>query len=174
MSNIELIDKPEAKTVWQHISDLSFTSVMWATWLYLFLPVINMLMWVLGLSYYYTELTEDASYIQMQSLFETTGWTIVIAFLVLRLWGLWNYMYFGRPVRDRRHKVVRSTSIDAISEHYKLPPKEVVAIQNLKELVWPMQQGMDPVMDVTKWVTMSKGVTSKNQIQMAQGKPQTA
>jgi len=152
MSDIEIIDKPEAKSTWQHISDMSLTSLMWAGWLYLFLPVVNMLMWVLGLSYFYSELTEETSYIQMQHLFETTGWTIIIAFLILRLWGLWNYFHFGRPSRNRRHQALQPISIDKISEHYKLPPKELVAIQNLKEIVWPMNKSMDPVEDVAQWI----------------------
>lgn len=173
MSKIEIIDTPEVKTFWQHLTDLSFTALMWATWLYLFLPVINMLMWLLGFSYFYTELIENAGYRQMLNLFETTGWAIVLAFLLLRLWGLWNYMHYGRPSRDRRHHAVQSTTIDRMAEHYALSPKEIVALQRMKEVVWPMQKDMEPDKDVAKWVAMPKGVEAEG-TEQAQGSPQPA
>jgi len=53
MPEIKIIDKPKLKTFLRTITELTFTSVMWGFWIYLFLPLVNVVLWLFGIRYFY-------------------------------------------------------------------------------------------------------------------------
>lgn len=135
MPEIEIIDNPKLKSLLRDVSELSFTTLMWALWLYLFLPLLNVILWLLGIRFFYVEVFEKAGYLQLLNLFTKMGWSILVVFAVLRLWGYYNYIKFGK--KDRR-KFVSSTTAEQLSGFFNLPPEQIVELQSKKEVIWPL------------------------------------
>ena len=151
MSEIEIIDKPNLKNLLRNITELSFTSIMWAVWLYLFLPLLNILIWFLGIRYFYVEVIKLAGYRELLNLLFKAGWVILAVFLILRLWGYYNYRRFGR--RERR-KSLPPDGREKMVAYFQVPLEKIEDIQSSKELVWPIQH--DLKQDVESWLALKK------------------
>jgi poly-beta-1,6-N-acetyl-D-glucosamine biosynthesis protein PgaD len=81
------------------------------------------------------EVIEKAGYLQLLNLFYKMGWSILVVFTVLRFWGYYNYLRFGK--KDRR-KFVSSTTAEQLSGLFNLPPEQIVELQSKKEVTWPL------------------------------------
>jgi biofilm PGA synthesis protein PgaD len=135
MPEIEIIDNTKLKSFLRNVSEWSFTTLVWALWLYLFLPLLNIILWLLGIRFFYVEVIEKAGYLQLLNLFTKMGWSILVVFIVLRFWGYYNYFRFGK--KDRR-KFVSSTTVEQLSGVFNLPPEKIVELQSKKEVTWPL------------------------------------
>jgi poly-beta-1,6-N-acetyl-D-glucosamine biosynthesis protein PgaD len=129
---IKIVDRPKLKSFLRNTTEWSITILVWGFWLYLLLPILNSVLWVLGIRYFYVEMLEKAGYRQLLELFGKMGWTILIVFLVLRLWGYYNYVKFGK--KDRR-KSAPSTTAEQLSEFFHVPPEQIPELQSRKEIV---------------------------------------
>jgi len=135
MPEIKIIDNAKLKSFPRNVSELSFTMLVWALWLYLFLPLLNIILWLLGIHFFYAEVIEKAGYLQLLSLFTRMGWSILVVFAVLRFWGYYNYFRFGK--KDRR-KFASSTTVEQLSGFFNISSEKIVELQSKKEVVWPL------------------------------------
>lgn len=121
-----------------------FTStVMWVFYAYLFLPVLNIILWGLGIRYFYVEIFEKVGYMELLDLFNKMGWTILIVFGTLRMWGYYNYRRFGK--RNRR-KAMPYNNIEQLSRHFQVSREKIIELQSKKEAIWPIKP--NPIQDV--------------------------
>ena len=132
-STIRIIDNPDLKTVLRNMGEWSFTTFMWILWVYLFFPLINILLWIFGGHRFYLTVVEEAHYRDVIAMFQNMGGFVLIVFLILRAWGYYNYHRFGK--RERR-KASLPTSAKQMGELFYLTEAEVVALQHQKEVVW--------------------------------------
>jgi len=139
MPEIEIIDKPKLKSFLRKITEMSFTSLMWGFWLYLFLPLLNLVLWLMGIRYFYIEVIELTGYNGLINLLFKIGWVILSVFLILRLWGYYNYWRFGK--RERR-KSLPSGTFEKLAEYFQVPLEQIQDIQSRKEVVWPIQHDL--------------------------------
>jgi biofilm PGA synthesis protein PgaD len=139
MPEIEIIDKPKLKSFLRKITEMSFTSLMWGFWLYLFLPLLNLVLWLMGIRYFYIEVIELTGYKGLINLLFKIGWVILSVFLILRLWGYYNYWRFGK--RERR-KSLPSGTFEKLAEYFQVPLEQIQDIQSRKEVVWPIQHDL--------------------------------
>jgi len=135
MPEIKIVNNTKLKSFLRNVSEWSFTTLVWALWLYLFLPLLNIILWLLGIHFFYVEVLEKAGYLQLLNLFYKMGWSILVVFAVLRLWGYYNYRRFGK--KDRR-KFVSATTVEQLSGHFNLPPGQIIELQSKKEVIWPL------------------------------------
>lgn len=140
MPEIEIRDNPKLKSFLRNVGEWSFTTLMWALWLYLFLPLLNVILWLLGIRFFYVEVFEKAGYVQLLNLLNKIGWGILAVFAILRFWGYYNYLRFGR--KDRR-KSTSSTTVGQLSESFNLPPEKIIELQSQKEVVWSPQHNLN-------------------------------
>ncbi len=136
MPEIEIIDKPKLKSFLRKITELSFTSLMWGLWFYLFLPILTLILWALGFRNFYIEVFEFAGYKGLITILLKAGWVILSVFLVLRFWGLYNYWRFGK--RERRKNLPSETLIKTV-EYFRVSPEQIQDLQSSKEVEWPIQ-----------------------------------
>lgn len=132
-SEIVIIDRPDLKTVLRNMGEWSFTTFMWVLWVYLFLPVINILLWVFGGHRFYITVVQEAHYQDAIDMFQNTGWFVLIVFLILRGWGLYNYHRFGK--RERR-KQASSVSMDQMADFFQVTEATVARMRDQQEVVW--------------------------------------
>lgn len=140
MPEIEIRDNPKLKSFLRNVGEWSFTTLMWALWLYLFLPLLNVILWFLGVRFFYVEVFEKAGYVQLLNLLNKIGWGILAVFAILRFWGYYNYIRFGRK---ERRKSTSSTTVGQLSESFNLPPEKILELQSQKEVVWPPQHNLN-------------------------------
>jgi len=146
---IEIIDAPEVKTLSRKIADYSITAIMWVLWLYLLLPIINMLLWAVGVHHLYNTVFTATSASDIMSMMNAAGWIILGVFVVLRVWGLYNYWAFGR--HDRR-KAKDMSTIYGLARYHRIPPSRILDMQERQEMVWPMYRSIHPDKDVEDWL----------------------
>jgi biofilm PGA synthesis protein PgaD len=136
MSQIKIIDNPKLKSFMRNIGEWSFTTLMWGLWIYLFLPLLNVVLWLLGFHLFYVKVIERGGYIQLLTLLGKMGWAVLLVFGTLRLWGYYNYIRFGKK---NRRKSVSPTTADQLSGFFHLPRDQVLEMQSKKEVVWPVE-----------------------------------
>ncbi len=133
MPEIEIRDNPKLRSFFRNITEMTFTSFVWGVWVYLLLPVINLGLWIFGLSFFKITVIEEVGLKEFTDLMGKMGWTVLIVFLVLRLWGYYNYVKFGK--RSRR-KATPSVTIEQLAGHYQIPADDVKRMRSEKEVVW--------------------------------------
>ena len=133
MPEIEIRDNPKLRSFFRNITEMTFTGVVWGMWVYMFLPVVNIVLWIFGFRFIKIAFIEHVGYTEFIGLLGKMGWTVLIVFLVLRLWGYYNFVRFGK--RSRR-KATPPVTIEQLAEHYKIPRDDVKRMQSEKEVVW--------------------------------------
>jgi biofilm PGA synthesis protein PgaD len=133
MPEIYIIDKPDLKSKGRKLSEMSITTFIWLLWLWLFLPVVNILLWMVGAQTFYHTLIVDTGYIDFFTLARRMGLTVIMVFIIMRAWGYYNYWRFGR--RNKRKNLPDVTPAK-ISEIFRLSPDEIVTLQASKEVTF--------------------------------------
>jgi len=137
MSKVEIIDNPKLKSLFRNIGEWGFTTFMWAFWVYLFLPVLNLILWLFGAHFFFVEIVRKGGFSEMVDLVKKLGLAVAVVFVTLRLWGYYNYLKFGK--KNRRVNS-QDTRIEDLAQHFSLSAEDVHAIQNKKEIFWPLYQ----------------------------------
>jgi poly-beta-1,6-N-acetyl-D-glucosamine biosynthesis protein PgaD len=143
MAEIKIKDNPDLKGILRNLTEMSFTTMMWAFYAYLLLPVLNVVLWMLGIRYFYVEIVENVDYKELLNLFNKMGWTILVVFGIMRTWGYYNYQRFGK--RNRR-KAMPYNNIEQLSNYFQIPVQTILHLQSKKEVTWPLHQ--NPIEEV--------------------------
>jgi len=133
MPEIEIRDNPKLRSFFRNITELTFTGFVWGIWAYLLLPLVNVIMWIVGLRLIEKSVVEQLGYAEMIGLMSKMGLIVLIVFLILRLWGLYNYKRFGK--RSRR-KSSSPVTIEQLAVHFQISVEQVEYMQSQKEVVW--------------------------------------
>lgn len=133
MTEIKIKDDPKLKSLVRKITEAGFTGLVWGIWAYLLLPIINIIIWLLGFKYFHFSVIEQVGYIELQDMLGQLGWTVLVVFIILRMWGYYNYHRFGK--RNKRSEVPRLT-VEKLAKHYNIPIDEVRELKMKKEVVW--------------------------------------
>jgi biofilm PGA synthesis protein PgaD len=132
MPKIIIEDKPELLGKARARIELVFTTLMWALWIYLFIPMLTIVLWFAGLHYIYHTVVEPAVLTHVKEMLMRLGLFILIVFIVLRGWGYYNYYAFGKLNRRKNSKPIGPAEL---AEHFGLPEQRVRLMQNEKEIV---------------------------------------
>ncbi len=133
MPEIKIRDNPKLRGFFRNVTEMTFTGFVWGIWLYLLLPVINIVLWIMGFKFVNISVIEQVGYTEFFDLIQKMGWTVLIVFVVLRTWGYYNYMRFGK--RSRR-KETHPVTVEELAHHYLIPAEQIKIMQSQKEVVW--------------------------------------
>src|SRR4030067_1536151 len=133
MAEIEIRDNPKLRSFLRNITEAGFTGIMWGLWIYMILPVLNIVLWILGIRYFHFSIIEQGGYKELLKLAGKMWWTALTGLLIMRLWGYYNYRRFGR--KDRR-KAKAPADTGQMATLYNMPVEEVRDMQSRKEIVW--------------------------------------
>ena len=145
MPEIEIRDNPKFRSFLRNITETSFTGIMWGVWLYLLFPLVNIVLWLLGIKNFHLRIIEEVGYKELIALIEKIGLTVVTVFLVLRLWGYYNYRRFG--MKNRRSSSPAAHDYQ-MARHFNMPFDDIKKLQSEKEISWKTvddDQGIPPV-----------------------------
>ncbi|MEW6601588.1 MAG: poly-beta-1,6-N-acetyl-D-glucosamine biosynthesis protein PgaD [Nitrospirota bacterium] len=147
MPEIKIRDNPKLRSHLRNITELTFTGFVWGIWVYLLLPIVNIIMWIVGLRLIDQSVIEQLGYQEMLGLIGKMGWIVLIVFLILRLWGFYNYKRFGK--RSRR-KSSSPVTIGQLAAHFKFSPEQVELMRSQKEIVWERTGEPDKARSITE------------------------
>jgi biofilm PGA synthesis protein PgaD len=132
-AGIEIIDYPGLKGALLNMGEWSFTACMWILWGYLFLPLLNILLWLIGIRHFYATIIVEAHYHDVMAMARKTGWLVIVVFLLLRGWGIYNYYRFGK---HERRISVSPASTRQLAEFFCVTEDAVIRLRDQKEVVW--------------------------------------
>ncbi len=141
----KIIDRPEKKSLLRKGTELTITTFFWSIWIYMVLPVINLIVWFLGLRVFYHEVIVVAGYKQLFAILKNSGVAIFLIFATLRLWGYYNYWRFGR--RNRRFSS-REVSHEEVAEYFGIDPEEAKSLKHSKIVRFIMQENGNGISSV--------------------------
>lgn len=102
--DIEILDYPGLRGFLRNITEWSFTLTFWAFWLYLFLPLINLLVWMLVGKTIFSTVIAQSGYLELLEILKKWGIAVVVAIATFTGWAYYNYWMFGR--RNRRKRAI--------------------------------------------------------------------
>ena len=135
MPEIEIRDNPKLRSFIRNITETGFTGIIWGFWIYMLLPLLNIVLWILGIKYFHTSIIEQAGYKELFTLIGKMGWAVLVIFLVMRIWGYYNYVKFGK---NSRRKGNTAPAAEQIMKEYHIPLEVIKDIQGKKEIQWPL------------------------------------
>ena len=130
---IEIIDNPSLRSVLRNFGELTFTTVMWVLWVYLFFPIINIILWALGITSFYKKVIVQSEYLEFMDLLQNCGLTVFGIFLLLCFWSVYNYRRFGK--RNRRFNSTMAAP-EEMAEFFDVSVDRVFELRQQKEIKW--------------------------------------
>ncbi len=118
---------PERLSKKDRARDAVITALLWAIYLYLWVPLVSLLAWGLGFEFAYDVMIRAGG---AKDLIETVlRYTVAISFIfaAFTIWSVSNRLRFQNLKRRGRREPV---SIDAIAEYFRVSPYEANEIRN--------------------------------------------
>lgn len=131
VSDIEIVDRPELKTPALKLGEFGFTTMIWTVWIYLFLPIVNILLVIVAGYYFYSEVIDEANYQRFLDLCVNIGWCVISLMVVFIGWGRYNYHRFGKRCR---RKDQGNTDVTEMANFFKRDVYEILELQKQKEI----------------------------------------
>jgi len=113
-----IISAPERQGIAQRSLYASLTAFAWLAWISLWLPLITLVAWCLGMDQAYAQVVLASTHDGAEALAGLMRAAVVCAF-VLFLWSVYNQRRYGG--RDRR-RAVEMTCPQAIADFFDAPP----------------------------------------------------
>jgi biofilm PGA synthesis protein PgaD len=135
MPEIEIRDNPKLRSFVRNITETGFTGIIWGFWIYMLLPLLNIVLWILGIKYFHVSIIEQAGYKELFNLIGKMGWAVLVIFLVMRIWGYYNYAKFGKLSRRKGNA---PPVAERIMKKYNIPAEVIKDLQGKKEIQWPL------------------------------------
>ena len=127
-----IIDRPSLQSVRQRFVYGSVTLVFWVLWIYLWLPLLALLGWPLGIHIAYTEMVIRNGFTLLQG--KLTDYAIAVSWLggSLLVWAYYNLIRFhGSQRRQLRLPVSRAEQ----ARYFRLEPAALETWADAKRLV---------------------------------------
>ncbi|MBI4688465.1 MAG: poly-beta-1,6-N-acetyl-D-glucosamine biosynthesis protein PgaD [Nitrospirae bacterium] len=146
MPKIEIRDRPEFKSFLRNMAELGITAIVWGIWVYLFLPVIDIILWIFGARQFYIEVIQKVGYKEFLALTNRMGLIVLIVFIVMRSWGYYNYLRFGR---GNMRKSLPPLHIEHLTEFFRISRDRLSEIKSKKEVI--LSSG-ETIEDIDGWL----------------------
>lgn len=130
--NDYIIDRPELQSPLQRATTRGITLVFWIFWIYLWLPLISLLAWVVGIRLFQLNLLENEGYLVLVQNSSAYGTVIALIALVLIVWARYNlYRFRSRETRRDSPPVPLAT----LAENFNIAAHDLAAWQQARRLV---------------------------------------
>ena len=124
-----IINRPDLQSFRQKYGYSSITVLLWAAYIYMWLPLISLAAWFFGVHLFYEHVVERGGYQAFLS--DIRRYAVVIAVLVgvYVSWAIINYLRFRN---SRRRSGPRTVSAEALAHHFRIGQNEVAILQAAK------------------------------------------
>lgn len=136
-----LIERPELVGRPRRLGYTLFTLIAWAVWVYLWLPLISLLAWLVGIQLFRQEVLQAPALVRS---FYALGWflgAVLVAALVYTGWAQYNLRRFRGKDRRRGEP---DLSISAAAAFFDLPPARLEELRRASRAVIRMDDHGHP------------------------------
>lgn len=127
-----IIDRPDLQTPIQRFISRSLTLILWLIYFYLWLPLLTLLAWWVGLTGIARELSAIESSRNLQLVLFTYLLVVLAIGFVYLLWAILNYRKFRN---HEKRKTRSSVPLNDIAEYHRVSPTDLSNWQNIKSLI---------------------------------------
>ncbi|MGH9893214.1 MAG: poly-beta-1,6-N-acetyl-D-glucosamine biosynthesis protein PgaD [bacterium] len=127
-----VIDRPELQARGQRYGYAAITLIFWFVYLYLWQPLIGLVLWAFGLGLAYHEMVGQGGYLGLVRLLGVYGLIILVLAVVYLGWALINYYRFRGVERRNAQTIV---SLQESAEFFGVEPEELSAWRAQRSLV---------------------------------------
>ena len=104
--NSLIISRPSLQTLRQRVTSTVLKFVFWALWIYLWLPLVTLIAWLLGIDLVHIHMVKLAGFGGLIGVLQEYLITIGLVGAVLACWALYNYLRFRDKTRRKSLKPV--------------------------------------------------------------------
>jgi biofilm PGA synthesis protein PgaD len=122
------IDAPELLTSSERARDTLFTALMWAVYLYLWVPLVSLFAWLLGFEFAYDVMIRTGGARDLGAILLVYGVIVVVIFITVMAWSLGNKLRYGKLKRRHAHKVV---STEELAEFFGVTEDSATELREL-------------------------------------------
>jgi biofilm PGA synthesis protein PgaD len=127
-----IIERPELQTRAQRFGSATVTLLCWFLWLYLFVPLLSFVAWVLGATLVYQVMLQNLQLAELLQLLSFYGRGIVLLSGAYLLWAVASYLRF-RGI-DRR-RVPAPASLEPLAASHHLSPLDLRRLRAARRMV---------------------------------------
>ena len=127
-----IIDRPHWQTRGQKVMFGSLTLVFWALWIYLWMPILGFIGWLLGVRLAYDQMVVKGGYVGLMHLMGIYALIILALGATLLLWAYYNYFRFRGQERRRPRPVV---DLASLTQRYNMTAETLSRWTDAKRLI---------------------------------------
>jgi biofilm PGA synthesis protein PgaD len=125
------IQAPELLTARERTRDTVVTAAMWGLYLYLWVPLVSLLAWLLGFEFAYDVMIRAGGARDLGAILTVYAVIVGVIFIVVTAWSLVNRMrYRGN---DRRH-LGKTVADDAIAAFFGVDAATLPALRSVRRV----------------------------------------
>lgn len=135
-----VIDRPELQAWGQRYGYAAITLMFWFVYLYLWQPLISLVLWASGLGLAYHEMVGLGGYLGLGQVLGAYGLIILAVAVVYLGWALFNYYRFRGLERREAQTIV---SLQESAQFFGVEPEELSAWREQRSLLLYHDQNGD-------------------------------
>jgi len=122
-----IIENTLLKTKIRTGTEITITFAAWLLWIYLFMPLLTLFLWLLGIRFVlmeYFKLSTIEGLVNVIVLY-----SVIIAFLwiIFEVWSIYNWWLFAGKDRRRKNEVVQD---EELCEYFGISQKKLTAMRS--------------------------------------------
>jgi biofilm PGA synthesis protein PgaD len=128
----------------QRAAEFTITTLFWMAWLYLIMPLVSLLLWLLGVELFVEVMITRGGYQAL--LEEMVRYSLVILGIlaVTLVWVNWNLRHYGR--HNKRIVQPQPVSIKELAAHTGLSRTAITGMQKARQLLVTFDDSDHPVL----------------------------
>lgn len=121
------INAPSLRQPHRRAGDQLLTLLMWGIYAYLWLPLISLIAWFLGIDLFYREMVVNGGF---DAFLELSVWYLFIILLILLAVGGWSASNYFRFHDKNRRKLLPAVPDSEIAEWFSVSDEQLVKLRS--------------------------------------------
>lgn len=126
-----LVTAPEEMTTRERARDALITAILWAAYLYLWVPLVSLLAWAMGFEFAYDVMVRAGGASDLLPILLEYTVVISVIFSAFTIWSVSNRLRFKHLTRRTRRAPVRD---EALAEYFRVPVSQIAAMRSRQVL----------------------------------------
>ena len=102
-----IISRPERQSESQRVIFGALTVIVWALWLYLWLPLITSILWIVGIRWGYIQVFKGIRGVSLWII----PWVLLSVIVIVASWSMYNDLRYASKTQRRRAQPLSKTAI---------------------------------------------------------------
>jgi biofilm PGA synthesis protein PgaD len=132
-----IINRPELKSRTLIFGEEIVTLIFWGFWIYLWLPIVSLIAWLLGFRLLYVHMVELGGFDGFLEQLDTFTLGIALVSGTLACWSFYNLKRYGKY---KRRNNILATDLEKLAEEFSVTPQKFQQIQQAKRITFSFDE----------------------------------